>query len=84
MKPKLETGAWPEIGYEGAVLGVWGQSPQPPETNGGLGAKPSAAEGWGFGDKAPSGRRHGGLGAEPPALENFAIFCKSNFILGLF
>ena len=26
----------------------------------------------------------GGLGAEPPALENFAFFCKNNFILGLF
>ena len=39
---------------------------------------------WGFGGKAPSRRRHGGLGAEPPALENFAFFCKNNFILGLF
>ena len=39
---------------------------------------------WGFGDKAPSRRRHGGLRAEPPALENFAFFCKGNFILGLF
>ena len=26
----------------------------------------------------------GGLGAVPPALENFAFFCKNNFILGLF
>ena len=26
----------------------------------------------------------GGLGAKPPALENFAFFCKNNFILGLF
>ena len=25
-----------------------------------------------------------GPGAEPPALENFAFFCKNNFILGLF
>ena len=39
---------------------------------------------WGFGGKAPSRWRHGGLGAEPPALENFAFFCKNNFILGLF
>ena len=23
-----------------AVLGIWGQSPQPPEANGGMGAKP--------------------------------------------
>ena len=68
----------------GAVLGVWGRSPQPPEANGGLGAKPPAAESWGFGGKAPSRRRHGGLGAKPRALENFAFFCKNNFILGLF
>ena len=72
----------------GAVLGVWGRSPQPPEANGGLGAKPPAAGGWGFGakppaaggwgfgGKAPSRRRHGGLGAEPPALENFAFFLQ--------
>ena len=26
----------------------------------------------------------GGLGAEPPVLENFAFFCKNNFILELF
>ena len=43
-----------------------------------------AAGGSGFGGKAPSRRRHGGLGAEPSALENFAFFCKNNFILGLF
>ena len=36
---------------------------------------------WGSGDES---RRHGGLGAELPALENFAFFCKNNFILGLF
>ena len=70
--------------WGGAVWGVWGRSPQPPEANGGLGAKPPAAGGWGFGGKAPSRRRHGGVGAEPPALENFAFFCKINFILGLF
>ena len=68
----------------GAVWGVWGRSPQPLEANGGMGAKPPASGGWGFGGKAPSRRRHGGLGAEPPALENFAFFCKNNFILGLF
>ena len=68
----------------GAVWGVWGRSPQPPDASEGLGAKPPAAGGWGFGGKAPSRRRHGGLGAEPPALENFAFFCKNNFILGLF
>ena len=26
----------------------------------------------------------GGVGAESPALENFAFFCKTNLILGLF
>ena len=39
---------------------------------GGLGAEPQPLE------------ANGGLGAEPPALENFAFFCKNNFILGLF
>ena len=64
---------------------------------GGLGAEPPAAGGqrgsegeapsrrrlrvWG---QTPSRRRQGGLGAKPPALENFAFFCKNNFILGLF
>ena len=42
----------------------------------GLGAKPPAAGGWGFGGKAPSRRRHGGVGAEPPALKNFAFFLQ--------
>ena len=46
-----------------------------------MGPKPPAARGWGFGGKAPSGRRHGGLGADHLALENFAFFCKNNFIL---
>ena len=44
----------------------------------GLGADPPDAGGWGFGGKACV------LGAEPQALENFAFFCKNNFILGLF
>ena len=48
-----------------AVLGVWERSSQPPEANGGLGAKPPAAGGWGSGRKASSRRRRGGLGAEP-------------------
>ena len=65
-----------KFAMEGAVWGVWGRSPQPLEANGGLGAKPPAARGWGFGGKAPSRRRHGGLGALPPALENFAFFAK--------
>ena len=49
-----------------------------------VGGSGESAGGCGFGDKAPSRRRNGGLGAEPPALENFAFFCKNNFILGLF
>ena len=53
----------------GAVLGVWGQSPQPPEANGGLGAKPPAAGGWGFGGKAPSRRRLGIRGQSPQSPE---------------
>ena len=65
-----------KFAMRGAVLGVWGRSPQPPEANGGLGAKPSAAGGWGFGGKAPSRWRHGGLGAEPPALKFFAFFLQ--------
>ena len=38
----------------------------------------------GSGGKAPAAGGTGGVGAEPPALENFAFFCKNNFILGLF
>ena len=62
-----------------------------------LGAEPPAAGGqWGSGGEASSFRRLGvwglspqppearSLGVEPPALENFAFFCKNNFILGLF
>ena len=41
------SGAQPEIRNGEAVLKVWGPSPQPPEINGGLGAKPPAARGWG-------------------------------------
>ena len=42
---------------------------------------------WGRSPQLPEA---GGLGAKPPAaggteaLENFAFFCKNNFILGLF
>ena len=52
------------------------------------GALPEIRNGGGLfggsGGKAPSRWRHGGVGAEPPAHENFAFFCKNNFILGLF
>ena len=69
---------------KGGCLG--GLRAEPPAAGGqwGLGAKPPAARSWGFGGKTPSRRRHAGLGAEPPAFENFAFFCKNNFILGLF
>ena len=68
-----------------AAMGVWGRSPQQPEANGGVGANPPAAGGqWGFGGKAPSRQRHDGVEAKPPALKTFVIFCKNNFILGLF
>ena len=36
---------------------------------------------WG---RSPQPLEARGLGAERPALENFAFFCKNNFILGLF
>ena len=38
----------------GGVWGVWGRSPQLSEANGGLGAKPPTAGGWGFGGKLPA------------------------------
>jgi len=37
-----------------AVVGVWGQSPQLPEANGGLGAKPQPLEARGLGAKTPA------------------------------
>ena len=40
--------------WGGAVLGVWGWSPQPPEANGELGEKPPVASGWGSRGKPPS------------------------------
>ena len=52
---------------------------------GGLGAEPPAAGGqWGSGGETPNCQRYGSRGAELQALENFAFFCKNNFILGLF
>ena len=57
----------------GFVWGVFGLSPQPPKTDGGLGVKPPAAEGQGW-----------GLGTKPSALKNFAFFCKNNLNLRLF
>ena len=43
---------------------------------GGLGAKPPAAGDWGFGGKAPSGRRHGGLEASPQRSKILHFFAK--------
>ena len=68
----------------GGCLGGLGAEPPAAGGQWGSGGKAPSAGGWGFGGKAPSRRRHGGLGAETPALENFAFFCKNNFILGLF
>ena len=44
----------------GAVLGIWGLSPQPPKTDGGLGAKPPGLE----------------AKAEPSVFEKFAFFLQ--------
>ena len=72
-------GALPEIRNGGLFWGPGG-SPQAREAIKGLESKPTAAGGWGFGDKAPSRQSHGGLGAKPPALENIAFFFKNNVI----
>ena len=53
---------------------------QPPEANGGLGAKPSPQSLEAGGVLGQSRRRHGGLGAEPPAPENFASFAKITWL----
>ena len=37
-----------KFAIEGAVVGVWGQSPQPPEAIGGLGAEPPALKNFAF------------------------------------
>ena len=68
----------------GGCFGVLGRSPQPPDANGGLEAKLPAPEAGGSGAKPPAAGGTGAWGREPPALENFAFFCKNNFILGLF
>ena len=60
----------------GADLGVWGQSPQPPEANGGLRVKAPAAGGLEFGGKALSRRRHGGLGRSPQRWKFLHFFAK--------
>ena len=60
-----------QVRSQKAAGGQWGSGGEAPSC-------------WRFRGKAPSRRRHRGYGAEPPALENFAFFCKNNFILGLF
>ena len=62
--------------WEGAVWEVWRPSLQPPEANGGLGAKPPAAGGWGFGGNAPSRRRHGVWGRSPQRSKILHFFAK--------
>ena len=47
----------------GGLEGLEGLGAEPPEANGGLGAKHPAAGGW-------------GLWGKPPALENFAFFLQ--------
>ena len=48
----------------GAVFGVWGRSPQPPEANGGLGV-------WGKSPQPPEAR---GSGGGAPSAPKFCIF----------
>ena len=60
----------------GAVFEGLGAEPQPPEANGGLGAKPLAAGGWGFGGEAPSRRRHGVWGLRPQRSKILQFFAK--------
>ena len=61
-----------------------GLGAEPPAAGGRWGSGGEAPSRWRFRGKTPSRRRHRGYGAEPPALENFAFFCKNNFILGPF
>ena len=49
---------------------------EPPKGIEDQGAKPTAAGGWGFGDKAYSRLRHGGLGAEPQCSKILHFFAK--------
>ena len=51
---------------------------------GGVGPEPTAAGGWGFGWQSPQPPEALGSGGLAPALENFAFFCKTNLILGLY
>ena len=37
-----------KFAMSGAVFGIWGRSPQPPEANGGMGSKPPALENFTF------------------------------------
>ena len=76
--------ALPEIRNGGGCLGGLGAEPPAAGGQWGSGGEAPSCRRLGFVGKAPSRRRHGGLGAEPPALENFAFFCKNNFILELF
>ena len=60
----------------GAVLGVWGRSSQPPEANGGLGAKQRA--------KPPAAGGTGAWGRSPSARKFWAFFAKITKFQGYF
>ena len=64
----------------GAVLGFWGQSPQPPDANGGLEAKLPAPEAGGSGAKPQPPEARGPGGGAPSARKFCIFFCKNNFI----
>ena len=58
----------------GAVLGFWGRSPQPPEANGGLGAKLPAA--GGLGEKPPATGGKEVMGQSPQRSKSLHFFAK--------
>ena len=68
----------------GAVWGVWGRSPQPPEANGGWGRSPQLPEAGGLGAKPPAAGGTGVWGPSPQRSKILHFFCENNFILGLF
>ena len=59
----------------GLCLGVWGRSPQPPEANGGLGAKPQPLEAGGLGAK-PRAAEGSGSGDGAPSAQKFCSFLQ--------
>jgi len=63
------------MGYD---AGGWERSPQTPEANGCLGAKPPAAGGWEQSLQSPKAR---GFGGGSPSAQRF--FNKNNAFLGV-